>query len=481
MTEPTDAGTDMDMGGEMDQGTHTSHARLKPCLLSCVVENVLTDAPQVLDACLGGTDQSPGVRAGLNDATIESIAPKKGDETDRNPSISEVAAEAPEPGKEDPLAKELAQRAESMFLGGVGAPRLSDSIVLVKSVDYLAIGIVKVAKSVVHNMNVASNPEVRKSWGEPLDEMEALAYLIGDAVGRMLVDTEARAIGRELERQLKAAKEESEKLRGNAAARRSKARKAAERDAAKEAGLAARLAAIDEDLAASRVALWARPLKKIAWPPKRSVIVPGPAPVHWRTKARAKAEESDEELPETGEDAEELAAQASLAAQAAEAAAEAALLKTQRSMKKLSRIPGSDRSDAEWIKYLTLARTPAEMQRRDAEYDRYEEAMRQVRVLATQGELAVAQAQAARKKADQLAGYAETMQALEAKFQLVGVRKAQQWSDARIRWLTLANGLTKACLSQLERSETRTRLYTDAERIWGPGWQSREQACGILV
>ena len=71
--------------------------------------------------------------------------------------------------------------------------------------------------------------------------------------------------------------------------------------------------------------------------------------------------------------------------------------------------------------------------------------------------------------------------ALEAKFQLVGVRKAQQWSDARIRWLTLANGLTKACLSQLERSETRTRLYTDAERIWGPGWQSREQACGILV
>ena len=199
------------------------------------------------------------------------------------------------------------------------------------------------------------------------------------------------------------------------------------------------------------------------------------------TQARAKAEESDEELPETGEELEGLAAEANIAAEAAEAAAEAALLKTERSMRKLSRIPGSDRSDAEWIKYLTLARTPAEMERRDAEYDRYEEAMRQVKVLVAKGELAAAQAQFARKKADQLAGYAEAVQALEAKFQLVTVSKARQWSEARIKWLTLSSRLTKACLAQLERSQTRERLYADAERIWGPGWQSREQSCGLLV
>ena len=211
---------------------------------------------------------------------------------------------------------------------------------MVENIDDLTLGLVKAAKLAVHGIDVASSVNVKKSWGEPLDEMEALAYLVGDAVHRMLIDTEARTIGRELERQLKAAKEESEKLRGNAAARRSKARKSAERDAAKEAGLAARLAAIDEELTASRVALWSHPLKKVAWPPARSVIAPGPAPVHWRTQARAKAEESDEELPETGEEAEGLASEANIAAEAAEAAAEAALLKTERSMKKLSRIPG---------------------------------------------------------------------------------------------------------------------------------------------
>ena len=411
MTEPMDADMDVDMAGEMDQGARTSHALLKPCLLSRVVECVLTDAPELHSACFGATGQSSGMRAGVDDGLVEGVFQQNEVATDRNPSNLEVAAAAPQAISEDPMAMELAERAESMFLCGLGAPKLSGKPVMVENIDDLTLGLVKAAKLAVHGIDVASSVNVKKSWGEPLDEMEALAYLVGDAVHRMLIDTEARTIGRELERQLKAAKEESEKLRGNAAARRSKARKSAERDAAKEAGLAARLAAIDEELTASRVALWSRPLKKVAWPPARSVIAPGPAPVHWRTQARAKAEESDEELPETGEELEGLAAEANIAAEAAEAAAEAALLKTERSMKKLSRIPGSDRSDAEWIKYLTLARTPAEMERRDAEYDRYEEAMRQVKVLVAKGELAAAQAQFARKKADQLAGYAEAVQA----------------------------------------------------------------------
>ena len=191
---------------------------------------------------------------------------------DRNHLNSGVAATAPEGVSEAELAEELKERAHAQFLDGLGVPKRSGKPAALENPTDLTLLVVKVAKTTVHDMHVASSTEVKESWGEMLDEMEALAYLVGDHIGRMLVAEEARPIGRELERQLKAAKGEVEKLRGNAAARRSKARKAAEKDEAKAAGLDERLAGIDEELAASRAAVYARKVKAVPWPAMQSVI-----------------------------------------------------------------------------------------------------------------------------------------------------------------------------------------------------------------
>ena len=51
----------------------------------------------------------------------------------------------------------------------------------------LTLGVMRDAKAVVKELDVARNTAVKASWGEPLDEMEALAYLLGDAMGHILL------------------------------------------------------------------------------------------------------------------------------------------------------------------------------------------------------------------------------------------------------------------------------------------------------
>ena len=65
------------------------------------------------------------------------------------------------------------------------------------------------------------------SCGASLDKQSALGFAIGDALGRELLTSEARNIGKAAASLVTAAKKKDDTLKGNAAAKRTRARKAA--------------------------------------------------------------------------------------------------------------------------------------------------------------------------------------------------------------------------------------------------------------
>jgi hypothetical protein len=392
-------------------------------------------------------------------------------EADRNLSNSRVAAAASDGLSEDVMAAEFPERARIMFLNGDGAPHLSGKPCVIENPDDITFGHLKAAKVAVGDINVASNPNVNLSWGEMLDEMEAFAYLVGDPMRRMLVDTEARSLGRELERQLKGARERSEKLRGNAAARRSKARKAAEKDETKAAALDERLRAIDDELDGARRDLWAEKVKKVNWPSAQSVVVDGPAPVHWR----ARDADSDDDMPRTAVEAAEAATEAEADAQAAEAMAEAMAMKAERAAKSLARLPGAERCEVEWVSYLVGAgekKRPSdeEMKRRDAGYDRVRAAEHKLRVAVAEAEAAESSASYARRAADLQAKLACTMEVAEAACERERAEALAQELQARLDESVermAAIELEAAGYRQQERDLVRGSVLMDAQKVWG--------------
>ena len=113
-----------------------------------------------------------------------------------------------------------------MFAEGDGKPRQSGE-------DKLAAAptpwLLKLAKEAVAELFKLRRDEVQQSWGEPLDQEEAVGYLVCDALGSELLPAEARTIGKKAIKLLKAAKTEDDVLKGRAAARRARARKAAKK------------------------------------------------------------------------------------------------------------------------------------------------------------------------------------------------------------------------------------------------------------
>ena len=65
------------------------------------------------------------------------------------------------------------------------------------------------------------------SCGASLDKQSALGFAIGNALGRELLTSEARSIGKAAASLVTAAKKKDDTLKGNAAAKRTRARKAA--------------------------------------------------------------------------------------------------------------------------------------------------------------------------------------------------------------------------------------------------------------
>ena len=97
----------------------------------------------------------------------------------------------------------LASRATIMFAEGDGKPRQSGA-------DKLAAAptpwLLKLAKEAVAELFKLRRDEVQQSWGEPLDQEEAVGYLVCDALGSELLPAEARTIGKKAIKLLKAAK-----------------------------------------------------------------------------------------------------------------------------------------------------------------------------------------------------------------------------------------------------------------------------------
>ena len=155
-------------------------------------------------------------------------------------------------------------------------------------------------------------------------------YLPGDALGIELIADEARIIGREAERALKTAKIEADKLRSRSSAKRSKATKAAEASEEKAKALPKRLADLDAELEAARVAFWAVEVQ-LPWPSQHSRV------------------EIKPEVKPKVATARQLAA-LQKKYQAAEEAAAVAESEAEREEKRAHRL---NRTDLEWMRYLS--------------------------------------------------------------------------------------------------------------------------------
>ena len=227
----------------------------------------------------------------------------------------------------------MASRATCMFTEGNGKPRGSEEPAIATKPT---LWLVKLAKEAVSELFVHHRDEVQQSWGEPLDQEEALGYLVCDALGCELVPDEARSIGKKATLAItcprKGAKQADTKLKGSASAKRAKARRAAEKSEEKRAALRPKLAGIDAERDAKRVELWGSVLD-VRLP--RGQIVQGTAPVP---------------AVEMGADAAVAAAEAKLAAAQA-ARAEAALAHDAAERAQLKLIPRALRGEGgphEW-------------------------------------------------------------------------------------------------------------------------------------
>jgi hypothetical protein len=148
----------------------------------------------------------------------------------------------------------LNERAQRMFTGGDGAPAHPSGEPLVQQAT---LKLIKLAKEAVHDLFQLQRAEVQRSWGSMLDQEEALGFLLCDALGCELLQSEARSIGKKAVVLQKKAKEADEKLKNNASARRTKARKAAEKNELLAEQLDERIAEIDGECSAQRSAHWA--------------------------------------------------------------------------------------------------------------------------------------------------------------------------------------------------------------------------------
>ena len=174
---------------------------------------------------------------------------------------------------------------------------------------------------------------------------EGMARLLADLLDYDLLPAEAFAIGEEVRDAHRAykgkprtGKPADQRLKDAASTAKSKARAAAAKDEVLFDGLAQRLEEIDAVLATDRRELACAEVR-LSWPPRNSVVVDGPAPLHWRARRAALEDEDDDELPSTIDEAEELAHVAALKAAALDAQYEAATHDALRAARALQRLP----------------------------------------------------------------------------------------------------------------------------------------------
>ena len=253
-------------------------------------------------------------------------------------------------------------RAMQMFTGGDGAPRRSDEGPIATDPT---LWLIKLAKEAVSELFAHHRNEVQRSWGSMLDQEEAVGYLVCDAVGMDILPEEARTIGKAAVKAVfepkRGAKDADDKIKGAAAARRARARQAAEKNPERATGLEARLAEIDAERDAKRAALWAG-TPNLGMPDRKSQIV------EQKPKAQPKP-------PDPVQQAEQALAAAEVAQVAADGAAREA--RRARARVQAPSFNGKKEEKDFWdgIVYKTDEKTgrkypdlvePAELERRDA-------------------------------------------------------------------------------------------------------------------
>ena len=111
--------------------------------------------------------------------------------------------------------------------------------------------LVKLVKEATDELLDRHRIDVHESCGAQIDKQQALGFALGDALGRELLAGEARSVGKTAAGLLTATKNKDDALKGNAAAKRTRARKSTPADQ-----LDATIAGIDAERDVQRAALW---------------------------------------------------------------------------------------------------------------------------------------------------------------------------------------------------------------------------------
>ena len=391
-------------------------------------------------------------------------------------NISNMDTTADEAGKACELNPAMARaRATALLTNGDGALCWSSGPPLAVAPTLLLVKLVKQATDDLLDRHRAA---VHESCGLLIDKQLALGFAIGDALGRELLASEARDVGKTAAGLLTAAKKKDDALKGNAAAKRTRVRKATAADQLDRA-----LAAIDAARDEQRAALWAAPANLpiptgSLVPIRERPLRPQPPP---RTNAKPTAVD------------ELTAARAALAtAQAARTQAELNCRQTKRALAKLQpptfsgkKINHLDMSDDDFA-----AVCAAEMKVSETEGMLR---LAELEVKSAQGNLelelriAEREREAAAEREARAAERAARQREMQAKAEMAAAERAaaaravaaaqerqaafKAWQAGR-RWHRLLRHLHLcAAFDQIEAAEardrTRARLEAHSRAVWG--------------
>ena len=394
------------------------------------------------------------------------------------------------------LPSMLTARATKMFIGGAGAPRTSQEPAIA---TFPTPWLIKLARESVWELFDHHGDDVAQSWGEALDREEAVGYLILDALGIEVTSKEAREFGKKAvlkvylngkESGKKGVKVRADAIKSGAAAKRTKARQAAQKSEAKAAGLREKLAGIDAQRDAELAALWG---EELTWelPQGRVVSAPAPAPID---PAAAAAAAADAELA-AAEAAEAAAAEARAAADENLGAAQRAARSSAVALRALE-IPGVG-SCSELLAWLVQQQEahPAldgnlpegrlyhkatqvwkVLDPLDRAIDRVNDETldavsdwcdaRRARIAALQ-RVNQLQAQAEQVEVRRAAAETERLRA-----QIARVEAESAAAEERAREADTALAANQARIRELEAGQ-RVAVHAHAAHVWGAGWQRR--------
>ena len=373
-------------------------------------------------------------------------------------------------------------RAAALLTNGAGALQWSSESPLLAAPT---LHLVKLVKESTDELLDRRREEVHTSCGVPIDKQLALGLAICDALGREVLACEARNIGKAAAGLLPAAKKkDNELLKGNAAAKRTRARKAAAA-ADKLENLDATIAGIDAERDVQRAALWGTP---VSLPIPTAPLVP----------TRERQPPPPKAMPPKVD--ELAAARAALtAAFAAHAHAQRDHRDAQRALARLQppkfagkqEIHVAEMSDADCSAAERKARqTEGALRLAELDVKSAEQSLDLEFELAEMNKKAVAE-RAARQRAreaereacvaERQAAEAVSAQAKERSRMLATRAASLRFQFCCLRWRAVAK---KACAwaaideleAEMARDATRVRLLADAEKMWGSCAREKENA-----